>query len=101
MAQAISLAMFEGPAPEPVASAALALSWVRTARSIEPRAQSAASFAGLLIERTLERHCIFSMRTRKASTGWTTCAVMHCTESCVGRGMREARETLINAGDLL
>jgi hypothetical protein len=56
VAQAISLAMFEGPAPEPVASAALALSWVRTARSIEPRAQSAASFAGLLIERTLERH---------------------------------------------
>jgi hypothetical protein len=99
--QTISLAL-EGSAPERMVSAELALFPAPAARTTEPKAQPAASFAGLfLVGGTLERHLYFLNAGPETSTRWTTCAVMQCTESCVLRGMHEECGTLINAGDLL
>ena len=91
MTQTILLAPLEGSAPERMVSAELALLRVRTARTIEPKAQPAASASSVYSQ----------CRTRETSTRWTTCAVTQCTESRVLCGMRKGRGTLINAGDLL
>ena len=102
MTRTISLAMLEGSAPGRMASAVLALSLMRTARAIEPKAQPAASFAGLFYVWNLGASSVLSQCRTETSTRWRTCAVMHCTESCVVCAeYREQRGTLINAGDLL